>query len=284
MKKPTKFDKAVKRTTAAAKSAKDSADQLRFELAQFTGCTQPISFNIDVTGDTVWATQQQIADLYDLDRTVVTKHIQNIFEEGELDRNSVCAKFAQTASDGKTYEILHYDLDMILAVGFRAKSPKATEFRKWAYQTLRAYLVDGYALNERKLRDDVAATNKLAATLRAIRSEEKNVYAQVREFFKESSTDYDPSSKTCRSFYAALQDKLHYAITTMTASEIILDRADHKEPNMGIQSFDGNMPTVTEARVAKNYLGRDELYTLHILCEQFLLFVESKALRKQKRR
>jgi|APCry1669192522_1035417.scaffolds.fasta_scaffold01101_10 hypothetical protein len=282
MKKPTKFDTALKQTKTAAKATKSSADQLQFELAQFTGCVQPISFNIDVTGDTVWATQQQIAYLYELDRTVVTKHIQNIFEEGELDRNSVSAKFAQTASDGKTYEILHYDLDMILAVGFRAKSPKAAEFRKWAYQTLRAYLVDGYALNERRLRDDVAATNKLAATLRAIRSEEKNVYAQVRAFFKESSTDYDPESRACRSFYAALQDKLHYAITTMTASEIILDRANHKEPNMGIQSFAGNLPTVAEAKIAKSYLGRDELYTLQILCEQFLLFVESKALRKQK--
>lgn len=282
MKKPTEFDKAMKRAKAATKAAKDGAKQLKFELAQFTGCNQPISVNIDVTGDTAWATQQQIADLYDRDKRTVSEHIKTIFDEGELVEESVVRKFRTTASDGKTYEILHYDLDMVLAVGFRIKSPRATEFRKWAYQTLRSYLVDGYALNERRLRDDVAATNKLAAALRAIRSEEKNIYAQVREFFKESSTDYDPASKTCRSFYAALQDKLHYAITTMTASEIILDRADHKKPNMGIQSFGGNMPTVTEAKVPKSYLGRDELYTLQILCEQFLLFVESKALRKQK--
>lgn len=282
MKKPTEFDKVLKRAKAATKSAKAGAAQLELELVQFTGLSQPISFNIDVTGDTVWATQQQIADLYEIDRSVVTKHISKIFDDAELDKNSVRAKFAHTASDGKPYETWHYDLDMILAVGFRAKSPRATEFRKWAYQTLRSYLVDGYALNEKRLRDDIAATNKLAAALRAIRSNEKNIYAQVRDFFKESSIDYDPQSKHCRSFYALLQDKLHYAITTMTASEIILDRADHKEPNMGIQCFEGNLPTIREAKIAKSYLERDELFMLHILCEQFLLFVESKALRNQK--
>ena len=278
MKKPTDVDKAVKKAKTAVKAAQKGANQLEFELVQFKTGGHAISFNIDVTGDTVWATQQQLAELYEIDRTAVTKHIQNIFEDGELDKNSVSAKFAHTASDGKAYEILHYDLDMILAVGFRARSPKATEFRKWAYQTLRSYLVDGYALNEARLKADPRATNKLAAALRAIRSEEKNIYAQVREFFKQASTDYDFTSQACRTFYALLQDKLHYAITTMTASQIILDRADHKQPNMGIQSFEGNLPKISEAKIAKSYLGPDELFTLHILCEQFLLLVEFEGL------
>ena len=272
----------INRTKRATKSTTDSAKQLEFALVAFRSGGKAIDFNIDITGDTVWATQQQLADLYERDKRTVSEHIQAIFREGELDEQSVVRKIRTTASDGKVYDISHYDLDMILAVGFRIKSPKATEFRKWAYQTLRSYLVDGYALNEARLRADPLATNKLAATLRAIRSEEKNIYAQVREFFKQASTDYDSTSQACRSFYAMLQDKLHYAITTMTASQIILDRADHKVPNMGIQSFEGNMPHISEAKVAKNYLESDELFTLHILCEQFLLLVESKALRQQK--
>ncbi|HEY0220035.1 MAG TPA: RhuM family protein [Afipia sp.] len=282
MKKPTDYDKAIKKAKTASKIAHAGAKQLEFELVQFKTENGAISFNIDVTGDTVWASQQQIADLFERDKRTVSEHIRAIFAEGELSEDSVVRNFRLTASDGKSYDIAHYDLDMILAVGFRVKSPKATEFRKWAYQTLRSYLVEGYALNEARLRADPLATNKLAAALRAIRSDEKNIYAQVREFFKQASIDYDSASPACRSFYALLQDKLHYAITTMTASQIILDRADHKEPNMGLQSFAGNMPKIDEAKIAKNYLGPDELFVLHILCEQFLLLVESKALRQQK--
>jgi hypothetical protein len=138
-----------------------------------------------------------------------------------------------------------------------------------------------YAINEKRLRADPAAADSLAKRLRAIRSEERHLFASVRDFFKEASIDYDPSSRHCKSFYAVVQDKFHYAVSAMTAAEIILDRANHKQPNMGLQTFDGNLPTVQEAKVGKNYLQENELFALHILAEQFLLYVQSKAVRNK---
>jgi hypothetical protein len=266
---PGKVAAAAKRAT---KAANESAKQIELELVSYKTGDKSLAINIDVTGDTVWATQQQIADLFERDKRTISEHIKSIIAEGELDESSVVRKFRSTASDGKDYETSHYDVDMILAVGFRVKSPKAALFRKWAYQTLRSYIVDGYALNETRLREDPRALNKLAADLRSLRANEKNIYANVREFFKLASTDYISDSKECRKFYALLQDKFHYAITGSTASKIIIERADHRKPNMGLQVFEGNMPTINEAKIGKNYLDRDELYTLHLLCEQFLLY------------
>jgi hypothetical protein len=279
MAKDSDIDRISAGAKRATKAANESAKQIEIELVSYKTGDKSLTINIDVTGDTVWATQQQIADLFERDKRTISEHIKSIIAEGELDESSVVRKFRSTASDGKDYEISHYDLDMILAVGFRVKSPKAAQFRKWAYQTLRSYIVDGYALNESRLRDDPRALSKLAADLRALRASEKNIYANVREFFKLASTDYQSEASECRTFYALLQDKFHYAITGMTASQIVIDRADHSKPNMGIHSFEGNMPTMNEAKIGKNYLDRDELYTLHLLCEQFLLYIESKALR-----
>jgi len=146
---------------------------------------------------------------------------------------------------------------------------------------LRSYIVDGYAINESRLRSDAGTANRLTAKLREIREDEKNIYASVREYFKCASTDYDDNSAKCKTFYAMLQDKFHYAVTGQTASQLVLDRADHKKPAMGLQNFEGNAPTLSEAQIGKNYLDRDELYTLHILSEQFLLYIESKAIRNK---
>jgi hypothetical protein len=263
----------------AAEKAHRAASQLELELVKFKTGDKSIEFNIDLTAETVWATQADMADLYEVDRSSIGKHLKNILDNNELDRSSVCANFAHTGPDGKNYNVEHYNLDAILFVGFRVNGAKAARFRQWAAKTLRSYIVDGFAINEARLRDDPAATNKLAAKLREIRAGEKTVYAKVRDFFKEASTDYDSSSPKCRTFYATLQDKLHYAITGDTASQIIIKRADHKKDAMGMQSFEGNVPTVTEAQIAKNYLASDELYKLHVLNEQFLLYVEGRALR-----
>jgi hypothetical protein len=187
---PNGSRKIVDTAKRATKAANESAKQIELELVSYKTGDKSLAINIDVTGDTVWATQQQIADLYERDKRTISEHIQAIISEGELEENSVVRKFRSTASDGKNYEISHYDLDMILAVGFRVRSPKATQFRKWAYQTLRSYIVDGYALNETRLRDDPRPLNKLAADLRRLRADEKNIYANVREFFKLASTDY----------------------------------------------------------------------------------------------
>jgi hypothetical protein len=216
------------------------------------------------------------------DSDTIGTHIKNIYEFNELERAATTAKIAVVRFEGgrsvkRTIE--HFNLDVIISVGYRASSPTATAFRQWATKTLRSYIIDGYAINEARLREDPVATNKLAAKLREIRADEKNVYANVTAFFKEASSDYDPNAAASKSFYALLQDKLHYAVTTKTSSQIVIDRADHKKPSMGMTTFSGNLPTMDEAKIAKNYLGRDELYTLHILCEQFLLYVQSKAIR-----
>lgn len=266
-------------TKTIAQHIKEAAQQLELELVQYRLGNQAINFNLDIDHDTVWATQDQIADLYERDKSVVAKHIKAIFDEGELDEKSVMAIFATTASDGKNYQVQHYNLDMILSVGYRVSSPKATKFRQWATATLKSYIVDGYAINEARLKDSPQALRKLAARIRELRSDEKNIYASVRDCFKEASTDYDSQSKECRSFFALMQDKFLYAVTQSTASQLILGRADRKSANMGIASFAGNQPTVTEAQIGKNYLQTDELYILHILCEQFLLYAESSAIR-----
>lgn len=280
MKTPKKSDKTLAQATRETTRLTNAAARaVEMKSVHYKTGNRAIPFNVDLTSATVWATQPQIADLYGRDRRTIGDHIQAIVKEGELDLGSVRRNFRHTAADGKIYEVAHFNLQMILAVGFRTKSPEAVEFRRWANDTLHAYLKDGYAINEGRLRSDPGAANKLAGRLRAIRAEEKHVYASVRDFFKEASIDYDPASRVCKSFYALLQDKFHYAITAMTAHEIILDRANHKQPNMGIQTYEGNLPTVTEAKTGKSYLDEDELFTLHILAEQFLLFVQSKAMR-----
>ncbi|MER9061402.1 RhuM family protein [Mesorhizobium sp. M0698] len=262
-----------------AQKTKEAAKQLELELVQFKLGKTAISFNLDVDHETIWATQDQIASLFERERSVISKHVGKIIEEGELEESAVCAKFAQIGPSGKPSQVTHYNLDMILSVGYRVSSPKATEFRKWATATLRSYIVDGYAINEARLKDSPAALRKLAARIRELRSDEKNIYAAVRECFKEASSDYDNQSSACRSFFALMQDKFLYAVTQSTASQLILGRADRKTANMGVVHFGGNMPSITEAQIGKNYLDSDELYILHILCEQFLLYAESSAIR-----
>jgi hypothetical protein len=280
MKSP-KITKLVEDTKETVRLTNATAREVEMKSVHYKTGDRDIPFNIDLTAATVWATQNQIADLYGRDKSVIAKHIKNVLDDKELEEKSVVAKFATTGADGKVYEISHYDLQMILAVGFRTKSPEAVDFRRWANETLQRYLKDGFAINEKRLRADPAAADSLAKRLRAIRADEKHLFASVRDFFKEASIDYDPASRHCKSFYAVVQDKFHYAVSAMTAAEIILDRANHKQPNMGLQTFDGNLPTVTEAKVGKNYLEENELFVLHILAEQFLLYVQSKAVRNK---
>lgn len=269
----------TRRVRRSIKATRAAADQLELELVQYQQGKAAIDINLDVDHETLWATQDQIAALFERDKSVIAKHVKAILDEGELNENAVMAKIATTAADGKTYQVAHYNLDMILSVGYRVSSPRATEFRKWATSTLRSYLVDGYTINEARLRDDPNALRKLAAHIRKLRADEANIYAAVRDIFKDGAIDYDPGSEQCRRFYALLQDKFHFAVTQRTAAELILHRANHREPNMGVQHFAGNLPTLSEIQIGKNYLDSDELYVLHILCEQFLLFAESKAIR-----
>lgn len=254
-------------------------DQGEFELIHYETPDCAAEFSLDAVNETVWANQAQIAQLFGVTAKTVNEHIGNIFREGELEEDSVIRKFRITAADGKDYNTLHYNLDMILSVGYRVSSAKATAFRRWASQTLKAYLVQGFAINEARLKDDPRALRELAAKVRALRSDEKNIYAVVRDVFAFSSIDYDSNSKAAQSFFAKLTDKFLYAVTGKPAAALILDRADHKLRNMGLQSMRGDRPNHADVSIGKNYLFEHELYNLHIICEQFLLFVESKAVR-----
>jgi len=239
------------------------------------------SVDLSFIDDTIWITQKGMARLFDVDVRTINEHLKNIIDTNELDGDSVIRKFRITATDGKSYDTKHYNLDAIISVGYRVNSSKATQFRKWATQVLHTYIQDGYVVNEALLRDDPEKLNQLAAKIRELRANEKNVFAQVRECFKISASDYEPTSQEVRSFYALLQDKFHHAITLMTSSKLIMDRAGYKEDNMGLVSFKELFPSKQEAKVGKNYLTKDELYRMYLLSEQFLLFAESSALMRK---
>ena len=251
------------------------------ELVEYKdpGNIDPITFRLDQETASIWATQSQIADLFSTKVSGVSRHLKNIFEEGELEAGSNLQKM-QIASSTKP--VMLYSLDAVISVGYRVNSKAATRFRQWATGTIKAFIEQGYVINDKALRESPEKLNKLAAKLRALRSEEKQVYAKVRECFKIGSSDYDPSSKEVRKFYGLLQDKFHHAITGQTASKIVLDRADHLEESMGIRNYSGKEPTLTEAKVGKNYLVSEELYRIHLLSEQFLLYAESRALAGQR--
>lgn len=254
--------------------------QYEFDLITFTGDAElgTVDLNLDAAHDTIWASIEQMSALFGRKPEVISDHLKGIFREGELDEATVARKIRTLTDDGRQYSVLHYNLDVILSVGYRVSSRQATKFRKWATSVLKAYLTDGYALNENRLRDDPNALKQLAGDVRKLRTEEKNIYSAVREVFKISSTDYSSSSPTTRSFYAKLQDKFTYAITGKAAAEIVLDRADGMKDFMGLNSTKSGRPTKSDAAIGKNYLNSDELYALHILCEQFLLFAESRAI------
>ncbi len=243
------------------------------------GDHEPINIGFDDVDQRIWATQQNMADIFGVLQPNISRHISNIFKEGELQEESNIQKMNIASSDKPA---TFYSLDVVISVGYRVNSKVATKFRQWASQILKAYIDQGYVINEKALKESPEKLNRLAAEVRALRSSEKQVYAKVRECFKISSSDYDPSSKEVKSFYALLQDKFHHAVTRMTSSKLILDRANHKDGNMGLQSMKGTTPTLEDAQTGKNYLRSDELYRLHLLSEQFLLYAESTALAGRK--
>ncbi len=247
----------------------------------FNSGSENIQFKFESDNQVIWATTKNIADLFEVDPTTILKHVQNIFKDGELEEVATTAKFAVVQFEGGrevTREVSHYNLDVILSVGYRVNAKKATKFRQWATQTLKAYLEQGYVINEKALRESPDKLNKLAAHIRALRSEEKVIYAKVRECFKICASDYEPNSQQVKSFFALLQDKFHHAVTGFTSSKLIMERANFMSENMGLQTIKGANPTLEDAKSGKNYLRPEELYRLHILSEQFLLFAEATAL------
>ncbi|EET78695.1 putative virulence protein, RhuM family [Campylobacter showae] len=239
----------------------------------------------DKENETIWLNQKQIADIFEVDRTNITKHIKNILKDGELKEISVSAKISHTADDGKKYLTTFYNLDMIIAVGYRINSVKATQFRQWATSTLKEYIIKGFVLDDERLKQGNNVFNKdyfkeLLERIRAIRASEKLFYEKVRELFA-LSVDYDKTSQTAKNFFADIQNKLEYAVTKKTSAEIIKERADHTKPNMGLTTWSGSdrgkEPIKLDVAVAKNYLYEDELNKLNRLTGMLLDYAENQA-------
>lgn len=252
--------------------------------ARFDAADGQIDFPIDMDGDTVWATQAQIAELFDVKQPDVAKHIINIYNAGELEREGTYSKMELVRVEGERRVarlVDHYNLDLILAVGYRVSGKKAAAFRKWASQVLKGYIQDGYALNGKRLDRDPSALLSLAQEVRAIRTSEKNLYAQVREVFAVASIDYDKDSDEARKFFSEAQDTMHYAATEKTASEILVERSDASKPNMGLVALGNRRATKADAMIAKNYCPPEELRRMQLIGEAFLLYVEGLAEREK---
>ena len=235
-----------------------------------------------VKDGTIWCTQKAMAQLFGVDRSVITKHLKNIFDSGELRQESVCAKNALTAADGKKYQTTLYNLDAIISVGYRVNSIKATKFRQWATLVLKEYITKGFALDDERLKQGTAVFGKdyfreLLERVRSIRARERRIWQQITDIYAECSTDYDKSSPTTRDFYAMIQNRFHYAITGMTAAEIIYTRADHTKDHMGLTTWkhapDGRV-LKSDVSIAKNYLQPEQIKRLERAVTGFFDYIE----------
>ncbi|MBX3281262.1 MAG: virulence RhuM family protein [Acidobacteria bacterium] len=231
--------------------------------------------------ETVWLTQLQLADLFQKAKSTINEHISNIFSEGELDEQSVIRKFRTTAADGKTYDTTHYNLDVIISVGYRVKSLQGTHFRIWATQRLREYIVKGFALNDDRLKEAGGGNyfDELLARIRDIRSSEKIFWRKILDIYS-TSIDYDPKAETSTQFFKTVQNKMHWAAHGSTAAEVIYERIDSATPNLGLTSFRGKKPTKQEAEIAKNYLSESELDILNRIVSAYLEVAELQALNR----
>ena len=232
--------------------------------------------------DTVWLSIDQMAELFQRDKSTISRHIKNVFSEGELVRESVVANFATTAADGKTYQVDYYNLDVIISVGYRVKSKHGTQFRIWAINILKEYMRKGFALDDERLKNlgGSGYFKELLERIRDIRASEKVFYRQVLEIYA-TSIDYDPKAEISILFFKKVQNKIHYAIHGQTAAEVIYTRADAEKEFMGLTTFVGNQPTLKEAVIAKNYLSEKELRAMGQLVSGYLDFAERQAEREQ---
>lgn len=256
--------------------------QAEIVLYQSEGTNVPVQ--VRYMNETLWMPQKEIAELFDKDKSTISRHMKNIFEEGELARDAVVAKIATTASDGKTYMVDFYALDAIIAVGYRVNSLRATRFRQWATATLKEYITKGFVLNDDMLKNGRPFGkdyfDELLARIRDIRASERRVWLKITDIFQECSFDYDKDSTMAKNFYAAVQNKMHYAVTGHTAAEIVQGRSDPSKPNMGLTSWKGGPEGrihSSDVTVAKNYLSEDEIRQLNRLVTMLLDTLEDRA-------
>lgn len=241
---------------------------------------------IDHNGETMWATQKTMAEVFNVNKSSISRHLNNIFEDGELDENSVVANFATTASDGKKYNTNFYNLDAIISVGYRVNSKNATRFRIWATGILKEFMIKGFVLDDELLKNGSRFGkdyfHDLLERIREIRVSERRFYEKLTDLYA-TSHDYNKNAELTRNFYAKVQNKLHYAVSGMTAPEIIKDRASSDKENMGLTSWkhspDGKIQ-LSDTKVAKNYLSEEELAELNKLVELYINFAELQATRE----
>lgn len=235
--------------------------------------------------ETVWLSQQQMAELFQTSRTNVVEHIKHIYEDGELQEEATCRKFRQVQTEGTrqvSREIPFYNLDMIISLGYRVRSVIATHFRQWATQRLKEYIIKGFTMDDERLKQLGGGNywKELLDRIRDIRSSERVLYRQVLDLYA-TAVDYDPRSSMSVTFFKIVQNKLHYAAHGHTAAEVLYDRADSTKPFMGMTTFKGEWPTLQDAKVAKNYLTQDELKILNNLVSGYFDFAEIQAMRHQ---
>ena len=255
------------------------------EFLIFTSQNKEDSIEVKVFDETVWLTQNMIAELFDKGRTTITEHLKNIFESEELDEKSVCREFRHTANDGKTYNTKYYNLDAIISVGYRVNSKKATQFRQWATSVLKEFAIKGFVLDKKRLENGSFLGqnyfDRLLEEIREIRVSERVFYQKLTDIYS-TSVDYNKDDETTKNFFAKVQNKLHFAIHRQTAAELIFNRANSQKEKMGLTSWD-NAPDgkilKSDVTITKNYLSRDELESLGRVVNAFLDLAEDRAKR-----
>jgi len=238
--------------------------------------------DVRLEDQTVWLSQKQLTELFGKAKGTISEHIKHIFEDRELEEDSVVRLFRTTAADGKQYEVAHYNLDMVLALGFRVRSPVAVRFRQWAADKLKEYIVKGFVLDDERLKDPKAGNDyfeELSRRIQDIRTSERRFYQKITDIYA-TSIDYDKNDLLTQTFFATVQNKVHYAIHGQTAAEVIVSRANAGMPNMGLSTWEGARIRKSDIAIAKNYLSAEELRALNNLVEQYLIFAESQAERR----
>lgn len=251
----------------------------------YTSQDGEVRVDVFVHKESVWLTQKAMQDLFDRSKSTVSEHISNVFKEGELDENQVVRKFRTTADDGKDYEVSYYNLDVIISVGYRIKSQRGTQFRIWATKTLKEFIIKGFVLDDKRLKQGGQVFGKdyfeeLLERIREIRASERRFYQKITDIYAQCSIDYDANSELTQNFYKTVQNKLHWAITGNTAAEIIHKRVDSQKSNMGLTNWknspDGKV-LKSDIGTAKNYLEEKEIKELNRLVELYLNFAELQA-------
>ena len=249
----------------------------------YTTSSGDVKLNVTIQDETLWLTQKMMAELFDCSVDNISLHLKNIFIDNELDENSVVEDFSITATDGKKYKTKHYNLDAIIAVGYRVNSSRATQFRIWATKILREYMIKGFVMNDERLKQGEKTFGKdyfqeLLECVRSIRASERRIYLQITDIFAECSTDYDPHSETTKEFFATVQNKFHYAITGQTAAEIVYSHADRSKDHMGLTNWkngpEGRVIS-TDVTVAKNYLSEKDIKKLERTISAFFDYIEN---------